>query len=846
MPNTTKKPIKSSSSARKKRTPEEERLHRQQVANRKKWEKRYDRFIKIAKTFLFIFLFCLLLGGTIAGVFVGTQLRDVPKLNVEAIKSYSQPSSLYDKDNQFITYYGGNENVSIAKIDEIPEDLKNAFIAIEDHNFYSHHGIDLKRLIGAILGQLTHTSDYGASTITQQLVKRTMLTSEKTYKRKIQEIYLALQLERKMSKDEILEAYLNNIFMGGSIYGIKNAATNYYGVESLNELTLRQCASLAAVVQSPNIYSPRICYEQGDMKPCNDRTDTVLWTMKNEGFITESEYNQALADDLNVLEAVTQTSGTFYNQAYYDNAYFIDYAMTDIATQMFYAEFPGGVPSDYDIEMQKAKLKNGGYQIYLTLDQNIQKTVQDSLSNFNSYPSVAKGKRPEASAVIIENQTGEIKAIVGGRDKQDTIDGFNRATDSTQAVGSAIKPLSVYAPALELGCYPGTTVMDKAERIEGYGNAEDQGYPPGETTEGPMTMRRALETSHNVAAARFFLEHVTINGGTDFLVKEGFDPTHLSNTTAGLALGATDVTTLEMTGGYATLANGGVYIRPHTYSHVMDTFGNMVLDGGQSESHRVFSEATAWLITDMLESNMVAGLGTNAKLRTVQSCGKTGTHEHKVVSFGGYTHWYSSFLRISTDDYGDFSNSSSFYQSSALWRNYMDKIHEGFDSKQTIQTKTADMLGIKKYYVCSNSGKLVSDICNNDGTVVLEYATEATLPKEYCSEHIWPPVEEENWWENVPEDAIWDPAGNGWWDTAGGWHGVGYWDENGWHDPAWDVDWSQWLDGAEGGEGAASQPAENQNAATPAESPKPESTPVAEDGTQPAVPAPTEGAETTG
>ena len=820
-------------------TPEEKARRRAQRENRRKWENRINKISKGIKIIFGILVFCFLVGGTAAGIWVMGQLRDVPELDVEGIKTYSSPSTIYDQNDEYIMSYGGNENVSIARIDEIPENLKNAFIAIEDHKFYSHHGIDLKRLIGAVLGQLTGKGDYGGSTITQQLIKRTHLTSERTYKRKIQEIYLAIRLERKMSKDEILEAYLNNIFMGGTVYGIKNAAKNYFGVDDLNDLTLRQCAALAGVVQSPNVYSPRIGYETGDMRACNDRTDTVLWTMKKEGMITEAEYNDALKAPLYVVEEVPQTAGTFYNDEYWANAYFIDYAITDIANQMFEEEFPGCDPSEYDLEMQKTKLKNGGYKIYLTLDRSMQKTVQDSLSNFNSYPVVSQGKRAEASAVVIENSTGEIKALVGGRDIQDTIDGFNRATDSTQAVGSAIKPLSVYAPALELGAFPGTTVKDIKEAIPGYGNSTD-GFPPGDTIDGMITMRRAVETSHNVAAARFFLEKVGLTSALDFLEKEGFNKNHLSLTTAGLALGATDVTTLEMTGGYACLANGGLYIKPHTYRIVLDSRGNTIVSDENVKKEQVFSESTAWLMTSMLESNMTNGLGGNAKLYNVKSCGKTGTHEHKVVSFGGYTHWYSSFLRISTDDYGDFANSSSYYQSSPLWRSYMDPIHAGLDKNQSIQTKSAEELGIKQYWVCNNSGMLAKQECTDEGLGYMEWAAESNKPVAYCDHHEWFETESENWWENVPEDAVWDPAGNGWWDHDGGWHGNGYWDEWGWHDPAWDINWEEILQQEE-------QAATQQTQQPPAPQPEATENPApAENQGEPQPEAQEEAQETTG
>ena len=790
----TNKGSASSAGGKKKRnlTPEERKRRIQQLKRRQRVEHVYDTIKGAILTVFGIIIALGIIAIALAGVYLSLQLRDTPELDVSKIKTYSSPSTIYDDNNEYVMTYGDNENVTTVSIGEVPDTLTNAFVAIEDHKFYQHHGIDVKRLIGAILGQLTGKADYGGSTITQQLIKRTLLTSERTYKRKIQEIYLAIELEKILSKDEIMEAYLNNAFMGGTIYGIKNAALNYFGVENLQDLTLRQCACLAGVVQSPNTYSPRIGYENGDLSACNKRTDTVLYTMHNEGMISDAEYEKALKDDLGVVDTPPQTAGTFYTEEYYNNAYFIDYAMTDIATVLCENENPNMKPNNYEIEQKKKLLKNGGYRIYLSLDREMQSFVQNKVEKFTSYPTATKGQEAQVSAVVMDHTTGELKAIIGGRHRQDTIDGFNRATDSTQAVGSTIKPLSVYAPALDLGFYPGSTVLDVQERIPGYDS--DEGYPAGATSGGPMTMREALETSHNVAAARFFLEDVSIVKSHDYLVAEGFDDDHLTLTTAGLALGANDVTTLEMTGAYACLANGGVYIRPHTYTKVISPNGEVILSSEYATSKIVFKESTSWLITDMMETNMVNGLGTNAKLNNVKSCGKTGTHEHKVVSFGGYTHWYTSCLRISTDDYGDFTNSSSFYQSSALWKSYMDPIHNGYDKNTPIQNKTAEELGIKKYYVCKNSGLLATNNCTNDGFGYYEYATENSVPTTYCSEHIY--VKNDNWWENAPEDAIWDPDGHGWWSVEGEWHGEGYWDENGWHSPGyWDEATQTWVGG---------------------------------------------------
>lgn len=710
---------------------------------------------------------------TIASLYITYNLRGIPDLDLTKRTDYSQASELYDQDGNYLMSYGSAENIEWVPISDVPDNLKNAFVAIEDKRFYSHHGIDIKRTAGAIWGQLTHTSTYGGSTITQQLIKNQFLSSERTYKRKIQEWALALQIEKKLSKDDILEWYMNTCFMGGTTYGIGRAAEAFFG-KAPADLTLRECAAIAGTVQAPNRYSPRECWLNGDMSACNDRTNTVLYTMHEQGLITDADYQSALNDTLSINEAYIGPLTEQYGDTYYSNAYFIDYAVKQAAQKMAEADYSGKEITDDMLAEETEKLKNGGYKIYLTLDTTMQSTVQNIISSYRGYPRTDTGEPVEASAIVEDQHTGELKAIIGGRNKADSIGGFNRAIDSTQGVGSSIKPLSVYAPALELGDYPGSTVLDTAEKIPGFDT--EQGYPDGDKVNGPITMRRALELSHNTPAVRFLLQDVSLDKSAGFLEKMGFNPDHLSKTPSGLGLGATDVTTLEMTAGYATLANGGSYIEPHTFTRIEDRHGNVILDDSVFDSHRVFDESTAWLITDMMETNMTEGLGTRARLTTVKSAAKTGTNEDKVVSLGGYTPYYTSFLRISMDDYSGMRNATAFANASPLWKSYMDAIHQGaeFDSTKEIQTASADDLGIERYYVCRNTGLLASDLCANSGTAYMEYATSASAPQEYCSRHTYSsaPV-------NTCDEAC--ALSQGYWDNDGNWHGPGWWDANGYH-----------------------------------------------------------------
>ena len=697
--------------------------------------------------------------GVIAG-FAGTMwfenlIKNVPPLDIGKREEYSQASVIYDHDGKVVAEYGTNENVEWAESSEIPQQLKDAFIAIEDQRFYEHNGIDLKRLVGAVIGQVTGNASYGASTITQQLIKNTHLTQEVSYERKAREIHLALELEKVMSKDDILVWYMNTLYLGDSNYGVKVAAEDYFG-KKLNQLSLRECAILAGLAQSPNAYNPRLNSLKGDMTPTNRRTNNVLYAMHKTGKISDTQYEAALNEHLNVLEQSRRYE-------LYDYPIYVEYAVEDVAKKLLQAE--EAEITDEALTEKKQWLRTAGYQIYTGFNTSIQDISQDAITNFDRYPTLITGTEVQASAVIMDQRTGEVVAMVGGREEPTAPEGFNRATDSTQAVGSSIKPLSVYAPACETGDYPGTTVMDTQESIQGYG--EDNSYPNGDHTGAAITMRRALELSHNIPAARFLLEHVGIDKAYQFMVDEGFAPENLAKTAAGLALGATDVTTLEMTAAYACLANGGVYIEPHAYRKVTDRFGNLILDGSNVETHRVFSKATAWLVTNMMETNMVDGYGVNAKLSNVKSCGKTGTHEHQVISFGGYTPYYTSFLRISADDYVRMTNSSSYYQSAPLWRAYMEPIHEGLEDRE-IQDFTAEDVGIQQYWVCTNSGQLAQSWCEGH----YEYAAPDNAPTVLCEGHTYaePEWTEETWTEgyiNYDDPNWWE---KGWWDEMGNFH----------------------------------------------------------------------------
>jgi len=423
--------------------------------------------LSILFTTLKLFFFALLvLGvtgiGAVLGLFEG-YTNTVPELDISKIENQSQTSFIYDKDGTLITTYAGLENRTNATYEELPKYLVDAIVSIEDERFFHHNGIDLKRIAGAFLNNLTSSSTQGGSTITQQLIKMRVLSSEQTYKRKLQEAYLAVQLEKQYSKEDILTAYLNTINLGSGNYGVKAAAQDYFGKE-LKDLTLRECAMLASIANSPSLYNPRSnYYTKNKPERTNNRTDLVLRNMYKNDKISLEEYEAALAEQV-YINPVSE------NSSLYDMPYFVEYAMEDVITHMLRRR--GLEDNETNRDAVESELRSSGYHIYLTVDPEIQHEVEQSLYNWNKYPLTANESdlnivytnadgtqytvaQPQAATVVMDYRTGAVKAIVGGRQAPTAAKTLNRARVSRMPVGSSIKPIAIYGPAFEKGLTPG-------------------------------------------------------------------------------------------------------------------------------------------------------------------------------------------------------------------------------------------------------------------------------------------------------------------------------------------------------------------------------------------------------
>ncbi len=699
--------------------------------------------------------------GAVVGI-AKAYVETAPNLNLALLDAQDQTSFIYDADGNLITDYKGTENRVMVSIDQMPTHLQNAFIAVEDARFFTHNGVDIKRIVGAFLANLTSGSNQGGSTITQQLIKNTVLSNELSYKRKIQEAYLAMQLEARYSKQQILESYLNTIYMGENYYGVHVAAQGYFGKE-LSELTLRECAMLAGVNNSPYYYNPRRNFylrsAEGVDYPAitNNRTNYVLRCMYENQFITHQQYIDALNPETARVLETSPSEGT----GMYKYAHYVEYAIRDVVDKFLEMEgLPDTSANRYAMEN---KLRTGGYHVKLALDTQIQETVEDTLENWTKYPSLrnpsdkvyrarnADGTyseiiQPQAAAVVLDYRTGELKAIVGGRSRPTQRKTLNRAADNQMPVGSAIKPLSVYAPAIENGASPASVVYNMPLPIEGYKNSKNQDTWPenygGGGYKGPQTLRESIKRSYNVSAAQALMTMVGVDRAVDYLLKMGVDREHIDATPFGVSLGSSGLSPIEMTVAMGVLANGGVYQEPISFLGISDSNGKVIYDSHANQARRqVFKPSTAWLTVDMMKDVVSGGTGTGAKISGQTVAGKTGTNsDQKGIGFAGMTGWYASYVWIGHDNYKSLSSKSTGSNSAApLWKAYMEKIHKAKGlANRDIMEGDPSQYGLVRVTTCGVSGQLATSACKHDVlgyNTVTDYWAVGSKPLTECQMH---------------------------------------------------------------------------------------------------------------
>lgn len=530
-----------------------------------------------------LLLFC-------AAFYVFFDVPDWQKLDISRLSALAQTSSIYDMNGELMSELRGSENRIIVSLDEIPLHTRQAFIAAEDLRFYDHRGIDVYRILGALRSNLKSGSlAEGASTITQQLAKLTHLSAEKTIRRKLEEINLAFQIEKVYNKDEILAMYLNTVYFGRGAYGIQAAAQAYFGVDA-EDLTLNQSASLAAIIKAPSIYAPHI-------SPSNNRSrrQYILSVMAENGFISQEEKQAALDESIWVLAQEAE------KQLY---SWYIDEALRESAELL-------GLSADEVIQ--------GGFKIYTAYDARLQTIADEVYADSSFFPAAASDGTPIQSAMaVVDTNNGAVLAMIGGRDYT-VRRGLNRATQMRRQPGSALKPLAVYGPALELGYTTASVLLDEKTSFGGYTprNAGDRYY-------GLVTMRTAIRNSLNTTAVRL-LEEIGLDASIQYLNKMGI-PTRNSDRNLSLALGSMTygVTPVELAAAYVPYANGGIYHQPYCVERIETVDGSNVYERKDS-GKQVLSAQNAFLMTSLLQSVVSSGTGTRMLAANTPIAGKTGT-----------------------------------------------------------------------------------------------------------------------------------------------------------------------------------------------------------------------------
>lgn len=683
----------------------------------KKRKKKSKGLRILARVLIVILVIAALAASVIAGAVVGFIDNSMDLIAEEYNLDFTSIIYYIDEEtNQPVEMdrIHRNENRVWVDIENIPENLTNAFIAIEDERFRDHKGVDLKRTFGAFLQWITgNKNSYGGSTITQQLIKNITGENDVSPTRKIQEIVRAINLEKKMSKDQIIEMYMNTIYFGAGCHGVQTAA-NYYFSKDVKDLTLEQCASLAGVVKAPTTYNPATNYEKN-----KERQEVILTKMAKLGYISQQECDEAKGRNLNVkIGEVKKDKEDVKVQSY-----FVDAIITDVVRDLMEKEnLTEGEATN--------RLYTGGFKIYSTMNPDVQKAIDNVYQNTANFPG-SSGNKPQSAMVVMDPYTGQIKGMAGGIGKKTVSRGFNMATQAKRQPGSAIKPLAVYAPAIEYNIItPATIINDAKIKI---GDWEPKNSGGG--YKGRLTARRHLELSQNIPAVKV-MQELTVDKSFDFMTKNlGFTTMVAGETRNGKLVtdkslsmslgGLTDgVTVKEMTAGYATFVNGGQYNKPVTYTKVIDANGKIVLEN-KVENKRAMSEQTAFIMQNMLTGVIKNGTGTSASLGDIYAGGKTGTtNSNKDRWFMGFTPNYVAGVWMGYEIPKAMSGSNACPK---IWKSVMQPIHDG----KTIKT-IPEPDGLVKRTICQISGRVASKSCS---TTRVDYFKEGTQPMKYCSSH---------------------------------------------------------------------------------------------------------------
>ena len=643
---------------------------------------------------ILILIMCVAVVGCV-GIGIGmyaSAVREIQSMNVKNLAlNYSSTIYCMDSDGNAIKmeeiYNDGNR--IWLESERIPQVMKDAIVAIEDERFYQHNGVDIKRTTGAFLGWVKAkasggSTSYGGSTITQQVIKNITKEKDKTATRKVKEMLLAVALEKELTKDEILTIYLNLICLSNNCYGVEAASNMFYDKPAM-ELNTNQAATLAGITQRPTQFDPIRNPENA-----KNKRDVVVGKMFELDMISAEERDEIYDKDLELNVNKKMKEAKIFS-------YFTDNLLNEVIADL-------QKEAGYSKEMAEQLVYSGGLSIYSTVDLDIQRKMEDYYENSSNFNRIRKGM--QSAMVVMDQYTGEIKGMVGGVGEKTESRGLNRAAQSKLQPGSAIKPLTVYGPALEEDLVNATTtVMDQAIKM---GNWEPKNAYSG--FKGRMSVRRAVQISSNIAAINVLKDSVGIDRGYDYITNK-FGVTSLTESDknyASLALGGLTkgVTPEEMTAAYGVFANGGRYIKPHSYSKVLDHSGNVLLEN-DTEGKQVIRDSTAFLMTDLLYSvvNESGGTGNLAKFsNSMPIYGKTGTtNDTKDKWFVGYTPYYVGAVWCGFDQPKSLGTSRNI--SAEIWGKIMGEIHEGLDELEFIPPDSVIKKGDEYFYVDSKLKK---------------------------------------------------------------------------------------------------------------------------------------------
>ncbi len=686
-------------------------------------KKKHTKLKKVIKVIAILFVLMCIIG---AGIVAGIIFSDEFAISESELVIKFENSTAYDKNGNVIAKFTGDENrenVSIGNMSYLPQ----AFVAIEDRKFYDHHGVDLLRTAKVTIQYIINKGEStagGGSTITQQLIKNLKEDDDDSgwagVERKIREISRAYQVEKILSKEQILELYLNLIYLGGygkNIHGVEMAA-KYYFNKSAKDLDIAECAYIAGINHAPNAYNPFYGDENADK--IKSRTTLVLDEMKEQGKINEEEYNQAKQK---VENGLPFQEGTITNNS--DYSYLVAAARKQVVNDLI--EKKG-----WSEEMAQLQVSSGGLKIYTTQDTDIQTRMEEeyALDKYiingrekNDDGTLKNEGHTQSAMVIIDHTNGQVVGIMGGLGTDSNAIGINRATQSLIQPGSSMKPIAVVAPALEKGVVTSGTVYD--DSLTDFGG----GYAPHNSGSfnGLMTVSRGITLSSNVVNLKI-LKELGPKNSVEFLNKMGV--TSVTQEAVGtditLALGTYGVSPLEMAGAYATIANDGEYIEPTFYTKVEDASGNVILEAEQKKE-RVMSTENAYIMKEILKGPVRSGTATNCAISGIDVGAKTGsTDEYRDRWLCGFTPYYTATTWYGFDN-PETPRGVSGNVASKIWAAIMKDIHSGLEKKTF--TKPTNVVTAK---ICTDSGMVATESCTHTST---EYYVKGTIPDK-CTGHI--------------------------------------------------------------------------------------------------------------